>query len=318
VKHLVNTSGSWTEDNTYTRYAHLDDINGSNNQPIATFYADGKVIGTVPVNAGVQIGHMGERGASFNHLHFEVRGYNYQFYAVNPLRFLPRSQDNDYNPQIVTGLANTSCNPTFNSSDPTLFVTYRADTNEPDIQKVTVKVTDVCTTGQPSVTKTMHVERKEGITIWDDVGGDCKIKETASSYTDYTTGDEDEYFPNYTQPGITPIFTGCGSTRNHFNWNSSQYSMEVRFDNLGISGTRLRLEADVTDIGNVTVPADPVVPCTSDTQCQAIDDYNDCTCEAGADCEASSRGSSLSCSSAPCDQKAAACQGGKCVVIDEP
>jgi hypothetical protein len=320
LKHQLDTSGSWTnEDNLYyTRYAHLEDANGSNGLPIATYNSDGDPTTTVTVNAGTVIGHMGKNGATFNHLHFEVRGYNWQFYAVNPLRFLPRSQNDDYEPQILTGLAGTtSCDVSFDPSDPKLWVKYRADPNEPDIQKVTVKVTDVCTTGQPSATKTMDVERKEGITIWEDkTGSDCRIKETASSYTQYTTNSTKEYYPSYVQPGITPIFTNCGALRNHFNWNSTEYSMEVQFDDLGISGTSFRLEADVTDIDGNTASADPVVPCATSSDCRTVDDYDSCTCEVGASCEASSRGSSSNCSSAPCDQKAALCDQGRCVVDD--
>jgi hypothetical protein len=320
LKHRVDTSGSWTnEDNLYyTRYAHLEDVNGSNGSPIATFDGNGDPTTLVTVTAGTIVGHMGERDATFTHLHFEVRGYNYQFYAVNPLRFLPRSQSDDYEPQILTGLAGTtSCDVSFDPTNPKLWVQYRADPNELDIQKVSVTVTDVCSAGQPSVTKTMDVERKEGITIWEDKqGSDCRIKQTASSYTQYTSDSTKEYFPNYVKPGITPIFANCGALRNHFNWNSAEYSMEVQFDNFGITGTSFRLEADVTDIEGNTVSADPVVPCATSSDCRTVDDYDSCTCEAGASCEASSRGSSSSCSSAPCDQKVAVCDQGRCVIGD--
>jgi len=327
LKHRINNTGSWTNQSNlyYTRYAHLDStidfstLNSSfaawnsSGDPVDSSSPTPAVI-TIEVPVGTVIGYMGETGASFNHLHFEVRGHNQQFYAVNPLRFLPRSQENDYAPEILTRLAETDCDVDFDKSSPKVWVRYRTDVGEIDVTKVVLKATDLCSSSATPVTTTMNLDRKQGITIYSDKNSDCSIDDTADSYSEYLTTSK-EFFPNYLQAGITPIFDDCGGTRNHFNWNSSEYSMEVQFDQIGVSNTGMRIEAEVTDVDNNTVQATPIIPCEDSSDCLAINNYTSCTCVLGASCQSSSVGSpGGSCASAPCASLTAVCDAGVCAL----
>jgi hypothetical protein len=302
IKHLV--AGGVPATNAgestvyYTRYNHLRAVTVSQ---------------SAIVYAGNPIGTMGTSDGGLTHLHFEVRGRNYLFYSLNPLRWLPRSQTDDYAPELLMTLSQAGCE----AGADRFWVRHETDVEEIDVSKVTVTVTPLCDQGSP-VTKTMDIERRENITRYDDLDDDLLINPYTDDPNGCTPWGTSEYCVNALLPDVAPVFEDCGSpTRNHFNWNSGSYTSEVRFSGLGVADGGVRIEAYVTDVDGNTEPASPIIPCQTSSDCQAIVDYSDgCSCHVGAACEPSTVPGNGACVVSPCLEKTAVCEANVCVLVD--
>jgi len=301
VKHLVAGGVPATNASEasvyYTRYNHLHAVTVSQN---------------AVVNAGSSIGTMGTSDGGLTHLHFEVRGRNYLFYSLNPLRWLPRSQANDSAPEILMTLSQTGCE----AGSDRFWVRHETDAEEIDVSKVTVTVTPLCGQGSP-VTKTMDIERRENITLYDDLVADNLINPSTENPNGCTPWGTSEYCVNALLADVAPVFEDCGSpTRNHFNWNSESYTSEVRFSELGVADGGVLIEADVTDVDGNTESASPIIPCQTSDDCQAIVDYSEgCSCKVGAACEPPTVPGNGTCEVSPCLNETAVCEANVCVLV---
>lgn len=197
------------------------------------------------------------------------------------------------------------------------WVRHETSVEEIDTSNVTVTVTPLCGQG-PLVTKTMDIERRENITLYDDLDDNQAINPYTDDPNACTPWGTSEYCVNALLPDVAPVFEDCGSpTRNHFNWNSESYTSEVRFSGLGVASGGVRIEADVTDLDGNTVSASPIIPCQTSSDCQAIADYsNGCSCHVGAACEPSTVQGNGECEASPCLNKTAVCEANVCGLMD--
>ncbi len=234
---------STKDDNVYhTYYMHLEDWCPTTRTCL--------VVGQ-PVRAGQAIGHLGNTSTpttdlDFAHLHFEVRGHPYQFYAMNPLRYLPHDDVDGYAPEVVLSDALTgTCQGPFDPAAPVFAVRYGGDRDEIDVNQINVTVTDLGTGAVE--TTTVDYERRVQIGTYADTNGDSLV--TTEEY------DAD------TLPGhAEPIFDACGDDPpiNVFHTYSSDYTLEMLFTGLVGSAAGVRIEAEVCDLGGVCVSAPPV------------------------------------------------------------
>jgi murein DD-endopeptidase MepM/ murein hydrolase activator NlpD len=215
IRHMIDgsdppQSGGAEGQIYYTRYLHLDSI------------APGLAVGHL-VDVGDQLGIMGESGANGPHLHFEVRSYDYLFYAVNPYRYLSRSGDG-YPPPFEIAFrldpGGLECGDLLVPAPSRFWVSFAAPRGDEDIVKIEASVTDreTCETAE---WKAVNFDCRQGITTWSDTNGDQRIRT-----------DEDLYLINDRMSASYPVFEKCGQLgepRNHFTRQSSEYTLDIEF-----------------------------------------------------------------------------------------
>lgn len=234
IKHLIAGVSEEAENVYYTYYMHLNDV----------AVAEG-----APVVQGQTVGHVGNTETltstlDFWHLHFEVRGSAWQFYAKNPIRYLPHTDDGGYAPQIVLAdeLPGT-CATAFRPRQPRFAVRLRGDRDELDIATVAVTVTDL-TTGAVD-TQTVDFERRESLSDYRDRDHDGWIKYSA------------EYDPDALLDGVVPVYDACGALRNVFRTSSEAVELELLFEAMA-GGRSVRIDAQVCDLYGSCESAEPV------------------------------------------------------------
>lgn len=249
VRHYLSGTSNAASNVYYTYYLHLSDFcttqqgaveQGIDESQCATRLAVGQTLAQ-----GAILGHVGAEDltdpGAFWHLHFEVRSHGYQFYAVNPLRYLPDVPNNDgYQPQIrLADALPGSCSGTFDPLQPRFWVHYRTDRDELDVNKilVTVRAADGTVLG----TREVDYERRRAVGCFHDEGG--------TSADGILTGST-EYDPDALPFQVTPIFGQCRPGTgliDVFQSTSPEFAMDVQFDGLP-GASAITIDAQVCDI----------------------------------------------------------------------
>lgn len=237
-------SGTSTRDSNvyYTYYMHLADLCPTPTQCLS--------VGQT-VRAGDVIAHLGDTASLTEdldtaHLHLEVRGHPWQFYAVNPLRYLPHEETDSYTPEIVLAdvLAGT-CQAPFDPVDPVFAVRYTADRDAIDVNQVIVTVTDPAGALLDEVT--VDYERRAELGEYADLDGDLIIK-------------SGEYDPDALPGHAEPVFDTCGDDTpdNVLRSSASTLTVEILFTGLAGSPDGVRIEAEVCDVAGACEAATAV------------------------------------------------------------
>lgn len=256
VRHLISGTSTAAANAYYSYYLHLSDFcttqQGAIEQGIPESSCATRLAVGQQVAQGAILGHVGAADltdqSAFWHLHFEVRSHGYQFYAVNPLRYLPSPNNNGYSPEIrLSGALPGSCASTFDPEHPKFWVHYRADRDELDVNRVvvTVRTPD----GAVIDSREIDYERRRAIGCFhDDAPANGIIAGSA------------EYDPDVLPSQVTPIFAQCRPGTgliDVFHTSSPELTMDLQFD--GLAGApSIVIEAQVCDIYGNCEDAAPV------------------------------------------------------------
>jgi hypothetical protein len=241
LTHYISGRSTRESNVYYTYYMHLADFCPTRSTCLTVGQS---------VRAGQAIAHLGNTSTTttnldFAHLHFEVRGYAYQFYAENPLRYLPRTESDGYAPEVVlSDDLPGSCQATFDPRAPVFAIHYRSNHDEIDVNQIRVTVTNLGTGA--TETHTVDYERRDQIGEYADTNGDQYIK----------TGEYDpDALPGYAEP----IFDACSTEPiDVFHTSSTELTMDMLFTGFAGSSSGVRIEAQVCDIDGTCESATPV------------------------------------------------------------
>jgi hypothetical protein len=251
LKHYIQGGSEAASNVYYTYYMHLADFCTD----AGACLSEGQA-----VKRGDPIAHLGDSESidgdlDFAHLHFEVRGHGWQFYAVNPFRYLPHAETDAYAPEILVGAElPDACARDADPRAPVFMVRAGADRDELDVDRVLVTLTDL-DTGEVVDEDVVDFERREGLTYWHDIDGDDEIRVSGSWGEDDAT--TFEYDADALLGVAEPVFDTCGGeVRNVFRSTSDAYALEVLYTGMTGAG-RLRVEAEVCDLDDTCVAAAP-------------------------------------------------------------